>query len=165
MNCVLVRWCEAIVGAGSGMHCRVLRRMRVMAVNAVVSPPRPFGQIPVTRHAAVCSVLITPKLRSVALSTQVHRVCVLDGTPIGQVQSCEPVFGVMAGDTGQLPVIEYQTLMKLVEMAGRGIVHIRRSHIVTTSAGQPNRVSLVVESTRFNARRRLGDSDHDGIQR
>lgn len=67
-----------------------------MTVNAVIALSRPNGQIPVSGHATVSSMLVVTKLRAVALSTKLHGRRVLNGRPICKMQSCVAVLRIMA---------------------------------------------------------------------
>ncbi len=77
---------EPIARLEGGNHPRELRRVWVMAVDAVVARPRPFSAIPVAGHAAVNAVFIVPRLRSVALGAERHDVGVFEPTPVRQPQ-------------------------------------------------------------------------------
>lgn len=53
---------------------RKSRRVRVVAVHAVVAQPWPSAQIPVPVHAAVRSAVVIAKLRAMALRAELHRL-------------------------------------------------------------------------------------------
>jgi len=48
--------------------------MCIVAIDAVISLARAFGKIPVPRHASMSTMLIVAKLRTMALSAQLHHI-------------------------------------------------------------------------------------------
>jgi len=90
--------------------------MRIVAVLAVIASPAAARQIPVSVHAAVRTVLIIAELRAVTLRTQRHRIGVVELRAIRQMQLRVTARILMARHTSQLPVLELQPLMKLIQL-------------------------------------------------
>ena len=89
-----------------------------MAIDTVITLARAFGEVPVTRHAAMGPVLVVSKLRTVTLSTQLHCVCVGNGTAVSKMQSCVAVLSIVARSAGQLSVIKNEALMEIIQISG-----------------------------------------------
>lgn len=90
--------------------------MGMMAIHAVVSCPRPFRKIPVSRHATMGSVQIVRHLLAMTLGTQLHDVPVPDRVAVGQFERFVIRF-VVAGKTGDVSVGDQNRLVKIGQIA------------------------------------------------
>ena len=99
-------------------------------MQAVIPLTTAQGQIPVSRHPAVGTMLIVPVLCPVTLGAQRHRLSEWQRASIREFERGVTILRVMARDTGQLTMGLLQPLMKLIEVSRVGCSGIRNTDAV-----------------------------------
>lgn len=118
--------CAAINRGKNGLYLGVGRSVWIVAIDAVVSFARTFGQIPMTVHTTMCTGAVVAQLRAMTLTAELHDVGVGDGSAVGFPERVV-ITGIVTGEAGKVTVFVSEALMKLSELGSGVTLDIRRA--------------------------------------
>lgn len=134
--------------------------MRVVAIGAGISFPETLFQIPVTRHAAMTSILIVAVLRAVTLGTKLHALGKIQRLSVSFLQSVV-IIRIVTTQAGLRSMLVEQALVEFIERFALVRLEIRLPRIVAGGAGHHHRLAFRVLFPGVHQRHTAGFSnDH-----
>ena len=133
------------MGLEGWYHSRKLWDMWIVAIDAMVPYSWATGEIPISIHAAVSTVLVIAGLLAVTLGAKCHDVGVSDCRAIGQMKGVG-ILRIVACIASQIAMIKRQVLVKVFQLRSMTSLQIGLAHAMagrtSNMARSPLRIGL-----------------------